>query len=607
MQTGANEDALNDAELRLLDAVACRSVADFTALSERRIRASLLQTLMSASPEPLPRLCCPLRVRGADIVGPLVPPSGHLDGAGGIALVFWSCRFDEPIDFSGAHFLSLRFVDCEMRAFIGASLSCTADLDLSGSRLSGVSGHEFELAEVGSCAVHLNNSRIGGQLLLRSSASSRFQSRGTVRLDGAKVEGNVSFEGALLDGAGDRALQAYSIVVGGNVLLDPAFGHRCETLGEVVLAAANITGDLSCDGARLLNPAGRALHCEDLRVESIWLSGQSEQDIAFEASGRLNFLSAIVGGSFFVTGARLAPGPDYQGILGIGGPVAANFQQMRVSNALVLNNVGALEPSDAPAKPSRAAAPVAGWFLLGGADLRTLIDHTETGWPRPGYLELEGASYQRIRNVDAGDIVSKRIAWLRRQYPGGKPDAASFRPHPYEELSRALRASGMAREADAIAVEKIRMRLAARVDGPFSRVFPSLLMLVSHHGYSSRRALIAFALFVFMGAAMYTVALWGFDQPFVPLEGAAEATRYVLPFGLAPIDTARGCPGLDVLQYALDLALPVIDLGQDTVCRFVPEGRARHFWLLLHSFYAIAGAALSAVLVLTLTGILRRD
>jgi len=607
MQMPANEEALNEAELLLLEAVSCRAVADFTARSERRIRASLLQTLMSASPEPLPRLCCPLRIRGADIVGPLLPPSGHLDGAGGVALVFWCCRFDEPIDFSGAHFLSLRFVDCEMRAFIGASLSCTADLDLSGSHLSGVSGHQSELAEIGSCSVHLSNSRIGGQLLLRSSASSRFESRGTVRLDGARVEGNVSFEGALLDGAGDRALQAYSIVVGGNVVLDPAFGHRCETVGEVVLAAANITGDLSCDGARLFNPAGRALHCEDLRVESVWLTGRSEEDIAFEASGRLNFLSAIVGGSFFITGARLAPGPDYHGILGIGGPVAANFQQMRVSNALVVSNVGTLEPSGAPAKPSSAAAPVAGWFLLGGADLRTLIDNTDTGWPQPGYLELEGTEYQRIRNVDAGDVVSKRIAWLRRQYPAGKPDAASFRPHPYEELSRALRAAGMAREADAIAVEKIRMRLAARVDGPLARVFPSLLMLVSHHGYSSRRALIAFTVFVLLGAAMYTAALWGFHQPFLPVEAAAEATRYVLPFGLGHVDAARGCPGLDVLQYALDLALPVIELGQDTVCRFVPEGRARHLWLLLHAIYAIGGAALSAVLVLTLTGILRRD
>jgi hypothetical protein len=600
-------DSLNDAERQLLRAIESRTLADFSSQPARRIRATLLQSIMSASPGPLPALCCPLRIRGAEIVGPLLAPSAALGSGGHIALMFVACSFDAPVDFSGADFISLRFVDCTLPAFIGSSISTKADLDLSGCRLHGVSGYESELADVGSCAVYLNNARIGGHLLFRSTAASRFSASGTLRLDGARIDGDVSLEGALLDGRGDAALHAHSMHVGGNVVLNPVFGYRCEANGEVALVASQIRGDLSCDAARLSNPSGRALHCEDLKVESVWLTAQSSIDVPFEASGRLNFLSATVGGSFFLMGARLSPGPDYRGMLGIGGPVAANLQQTRISNALVLSNNGALEPGTPAVPPSQKAAPVAGWFLLSGAEVRTIIDNTETGWPGTGYLDLEGTSYERIRNVDDGDLVRKRIAWLHRQYPGGKSDASNFRPQPYEALSRALRASGLTQEADAIAVDKIRMRLAARVDGPLARVFPSLLMLVSHHGYSSRRALIAFTVFVLLGAAMYTAALWGFQQPFLPVEAAAEATRYVLPFGLGHVDAARGCPGLDVLQYALDLALPVIELGQDTVCRFVPEGRARQLWLLLHAVYAIGGAALSAILVLTLTGILRRD
>jgi hypothetical protein len=61
------------------------------------------------------------------------------------------------------------------------------------------------------------------------------------------------------------------------------------------------------------------------------------------------------------------------------------------------------------------------------------------------------------------------------------------------------------------------------------------------------------------------------------------------------------------MHYALDAALPVIDLAQDMRCRFTPEGPLRWFWLLLHSAYVIIGAALSAVVVLTLTGVLRQD
>jgi hypothetical protein len=106
---------------------------------------------------------------------------------------------------------------------------------------------------------------------------------------------------------------------------------------------------------------------------------------------------------------------------------------------------------------------------------------------------------------------------------------------------------------------------------------------------------------------MYATALFGFDQPFVPIENAPEAVTYQFAFGLAQHSTELGCPGLDPLHYALDTAMPVIDLGQDQVCRFKPEGTLRWLWLLLHSLYAVAGAALSAVVVLTLTGVLRRD
>ena len=71
-----------------------------------------------------------------------------------------------PVDVSGGDFLSLRFVDCTMPAFIGASLTTKADLDLSGSRFTGVDDYECELADVGTCSVHLSNARIGGRLVL---------------------------------------------------------------------------------------------------------------------------------------------------------------------------------------------------------------------------------------------------------------------------------------------------------------------------------------------------------------------------------------------------------------------------------------------------------
>ncbi len=593
-----------EAERHLLAAIAADDVADFSALPprQRRLDAAFLEALISGTDEGT-ALRGALRIRGAEIVGRLRPlRRAHADGIA--SLLFWSCRFESVVDLSGGEFLSLRFVDCELPAFIGASLATKADLDLSGSRFSGVHDYACELADVGSCAIHLSNARVGGRLAINATSQARSSMNGVVRLDGARVDGDVSLAGAFIDGRGEAALNARSMTVGGNVDFGWAGAQRFEALGEVSLAAARLVGDLILTGAKLTNATGRALHCEDLRVESVFLGGEGE--VPFEATGRINFLSATIGGSFFMTCARLAPGPDMN-FLGAGRPVALNLQQLRISNALVLTNIGTLDPNGPPPARSTPARPVEGWFLLNGSQLNTVIDGLDSGWPAPGYLGLEGTTYERMNSAIGGELVAGRIAWLRRQFPQGQPTAETFRPQPYEQLSRVLRRHGQTQEADAIAVEKIRMRLAARIDRPWSRVVPRLLMLVSHHGYSSGRAMASFVVFVLLGALMYSVALWGFEQPFVPFEMSPEPVEYVFPFDLFQVAAERGCPGLNVFEYALDVALPVISLGQDTYCRFAPEGSWRWVWAFLHSLYVLVGTALSAVVVLTLTGVLRRD
>ncbi|MFT7288830.1 MAG: hypothetical protein ACI87W_002953 [Halieaceae bacterium] len=594
------------AEQRVLDSLCGRGAADFSELpaESRQLRAAFLEELISGSRPDWPTLNCPLRIRGARIVGPTRIRATGREGAA-MTLLFGACEFDSPVDFSGADLLSLRMVDCSLPAFIGISLTTKADLDLSGSHFQGIRSHASDLADVGNGAVHLNHARIGGRLLLSATPQSRFETRGSVRFDGARIDGSVELHGALLQDCDDVALSGRAATIGGNIELLPGEGHRCEVHGEVTLVAAHITGDLNCGSARLVNPDGRVLHCEDLVVESVFLSSPVP-DLLFEASGRINFLTAIVGGSFFLSNARLAPGPDYTGLLAKGGRVALNLQQIRVSNSIIMFNIGAMEDGEETAQTDKLR-PVEGWFLLSGAQMNILIDEIKTGWPAPGFLDIDGISYQRIRNVGSGDMVASRIDWLRRQFVADRPDVSTFRPQPYEQLTRVLRMSGLSREADAIAVEKIRMRLAARVDSASLRLFPRLLMLISHHGYSTGRALSSFLIFVLLGAAMYTVAVLNFGQPFFPFEQPPEPTSYILPFGLGDVDVPLGCPGLDTLHYALDFALPVINLGQDTFCRFVPDGSARWLWLALHSLFALFGGALSAVVVLTLTGLLRRD
>ena len=195
------------AQQRVLDAIDGRQVADFSSLpkAERRLSAAFLQRLISGSHDTHGELSCPLRIRGADVTGPLLPPSAT-NHFGRAAVQFRECSFDSPVDLSGAQFLVLRFIDCALPAFIGASLHVSADLDLSGSRISGVSDYESELSQVGSVAIHLNNARIGGNLNISSTDRSRFTAAGTIRLDGAQIDGSICLAGALLDGRGAPAV-----------------------------------------------------------------------------------------------------------------------------------------------------------------------------------------------------------------------------------------------------------------------------------------------------------------------------------------------------------------------------------------------------------------
>ena len=605
------------AEQRVLETFASGEIADYSGVAptERRLRAEFLRAaLAERSGDPgagsdeagrWPPFRGRMRIRGAHITGTLRAPLGAATLASGRASLWFSeCTFEDPVDLCGAQLLSVKLLSCDLPAFIGASLELKADLDLSGSRLTGIADHPSDLGDIEACSVYLNGAEIGGRLQLGPHGPRRFEAAGTVRLEGARIDGDLVLNGAHLDGRGAQALDARAVTIGGDATLVPALGGSFEARGEVSLSAATIAGDLLMSAALLQNPGGRALHCEDLKVESVTLS--SRDDVPFRALGRINFLSALVGGNFIFNHARVYPGPDYAGRAARGGPVCLNLQQLRVSNALFLSNVGELDPAVLDVKASGPHRPVAGWFLLTAAQVASLLDE-EDGWPAAGFLDLEALTYQRVSDAGGGNQTARRLRWLRLQYPPPGPGAQSFRPQPFEQLAHVLRQSGRAEEADAIAVEKIRMRLAARVDDRWSRVVPSLLMLVSRHGHSSARAIASFFLFIALGSALYGTALWGFDQPFVPVERDPAPTEYTAAFGLLHASHAEGCPALVIPFFALDEALPVVDIGQASTCRFDPRGATRWIWLALHATYTLLGAALSAVVVLTLSGLLRRD
>lgn len=549
-----------------------------------------------------------VRIRGAHITGPLNLVDVRGPGGGALpSLVFVECTFDHPVVVSGASFRALSFCRCAVPALAGSGLRLEADLDLTGSHF-GAMGQE-ETGEDGvSVTIDLDRARIGGRIVMASDEAARFCVTGLVCLVSARIGGDLVANGARLDGAGGPALNAGAIEISGDAVFNMSAGTRFEAIGEMRFPAARIQGDLIMAGAHLSHAGGRALHGEDIVVEGVFL--RREGTTPFEVEGRINFLSATIGGNLVMIGGRLSPGPDYDGAVSVGGPICLNLQQTRISNALILLDIGARRPGEnkiSTLEWDSSRQDVEGWFLLNGTRVGTIADDPNTGWPAHGYLDLDGLSYTYLRTRSGSDIASVRLEWLRRQYRNGTPDSMNYRPQPFEELARMLREHGRAEEADRVAIEKIRMRLAARVGDKRTRFLPHLLMVLSCHGYSSSRALLSFILFIALGTVFYALALWGFDQPFLPVEVNPVPTHYVIFSDWLVSDHSQGCPGLALPQYALDVALPVVELGQTSLCRFAPQGSFMWLWLALHALYAIFGAALSAIVVLTLTGVLRRD
>ncbi|HRE42899.1 MAG TPA: hypothetical protein PKY87_02890, partial [Terricaulis sp.] len=208
--------------------------------------------------------------------------------------------------------------------------------------------------------------------------------------------------------------------------------------------------------------------------------------------------------------------------------------------------------------------------------------------------DLEGFDYARLES-DAP--WRKRLAWLKRTQ--GK----AFSPQPYAHLAHVYARAGRREDGRRILLAQHDLRTRQGAPGPIAWVFSSLYGLIAGYGLAPVRVLRALVLFVALGVAGVLT---------MNAQGAL-----VTPEG-------RACNGaVEPALYALDVALPFIDLGQESRCApgraaraDLPAGMAlgesdwRLFegvalWRWAHALYALLGAILAALAVLTFSGALK--
>jgi hypothetical protein len=264
-------------------------------------------------------------------------------------------------------------------------------------------------------------------------------------------------------------------------------------------------------------------------------------------SGRM-----LCGGGFTAEGGVHLAHARIQGELSFAGAVLADD-----SAVLALTNAAVADLN------LRAAQPIACIVDLRHARCDVLRDESSS-WPR--HLALDGLEYQAIDADTPSLRVKRRLAWLRRDRDG-------YRPQPYEQLAALYRRQGADGDARRVLLEKQRRR--ARELGLMTRAVGRLLEWTVGYGYRPWRAALWLLVMLAAGTAVFTT--W-------PPEPSGPAERQ-----------------FDAWVYTLDLLVPIVGFGQRDA--FVPQGDTR--WVAYG--LTAAGWLLATAIVAGITRALRRD
>jgi len=277
-------DQVGEAEL-LAAAGAGRAVACGDGNASRRVDAALLR-----------RCCHELRdqidPRGVWLQHAAI--TGSLDLSGlevPFPLRFEGSHFDAPLLAEGARLSGLVLTGCALPGLQANGVRIQRDLDLSRTHVTGVLRTSASTSK--HSAIWLCESEIGGRLLCVDT---------------------------VIDGHGERSIQADRMHVTGNVRLL----HQFTAHGEVRLIGARIGGSLDLTGARIESfGTGLALDLGEAIIEASVFLIDDPSGRRPLIRGRIDMGQARIGGQFLIRNATLeAPSAD--------APVGSVYSRSRV-------------------------------------------------------------------------------------------------------------------------------------------------------------------------------------------------------------------------------------------------------------------------------------
>lgn len=533
---------------------------------ERTIRADLLRYLILGG-------CEAFRTHehGIWVLGAWV--DGHLDFAFATAhgaTVLNNCVFPEEIDATQAHLQRL---------------------DLEGSRLKGLSA---------------DTCHVTGHVWL-----DRIESSAPIQLVGATIDGQLACKSARLDGEDGDALNTQGARVSGGVFLRGVI-----TTGEVSFAGAAIGSQLDFEGARLDGSGGDALNAQRLRVEGSFLWRR-----VASVTGGVDLTSAHVGDlvddreSWEKAGALSLVGLTYDNLVG---PLDEEMRLAWLRKGAKPEGAFHPQPYQQLAKVLRASGH--------RAEARAVLIAMERERHRGVRSRLRQEIHLRrdVRRLsldptqealDNANTSARGAAALSRTLAPAFKLRHEDRPleagtSAYERAlarldfrNRLLEANGLARAADAL----LQLRNA-------------LFNLVAGYGHAPMRSIWTLLAMVAVMAGL-SLATWraGDFAPNSDVVLVSEGWTAIAnaPGGLSvnaaeiwssPTGAGRDYESFNALFYAVDVVLPLVELGQEAAWAPSPA-RGWLGWFAHHAqkVFVILGWIVAAIFAGAVTGIIRRD
>lgn len=576
------EDALSEAEKKLIEG--CKR-GELTTLGNgsrpkrsskaRTIRADLLRYLILGGCEQCRVHEKGVQLEGAWIVGELDLSFASAKGA----VYLLGCALAEPLvahqasfdrlALNGSSLTGLNAVGATIRGSVFLrKLESVGEVSFAGTEIGGqllCNGAELNGGE--RKALNADNAKIRGGVFLDN-----LKSTGEVSFVGAEIAGQLSAEEAELNVGQGRALNAQGATIRGGVFL-----KNLKSTGEVSLSNAEIGGQLSAGEAELHGGEGTALNAEGATI-----SGDAFLE-NLRCTGEVSLSGAEIRGQLLFDGAELNGGED----------VALNAQRIVVSDGLYWRHV----------------KTVIGRVDVDTAQLGDLVDD-EQSWESVPSLSLVGLTYEHL----SGPLeLTFRKRWLKK---GAKFDG-QFHPQPYQQLAKFYRETGHRYEAREILIEKEREQRKAAKSGLLVRLWDAAAEAVAGYGYKPWLSLwwLAGLVAVMMGMAQAT---WNAGD-FAPNSAVILTSQDWKAIADGPSQNPAvewsdiQAPGKDYetfysFAYALDVVVPVLDLGQTDAWAPSPA-RGDWGWRLfyLQKMFIVLGWVVTAIAAAAISGMIRRD